>query len=130
MLRTLKIINNTNMKNISRLISTSSILKGKEYLPNEEWIERKNDYIKFGITKSAVEQMGELVYIEFEKEPEVKLTKGDEMATIESVKSAETLVVPFDCVLIENNNKLEDDLDIINLDAESNESWIVKLKEI
>ena len=120
----------TNTKNISRLISTSSILKNREYLPNEEWIERLNGHTKFGITKSAVEQMGELVYIEFEKEPEVKLTKGDEMATIESVKSVETLVAPFDCIILENNVKLEDDLEVINLDAESDNSWILKLKEI
>ena len=120
----------TNTKNISRFISTSNIFKNKEYLPNEEWIERKNDYTKFGITKNAVEQMGELVYLEFEKEPEEKLFQGDEMATIESVKSAETLVAPFDCIVLENNVKLEDDLEIINLDPESENSWILKLKEI
>lgn len=120
----------TNTKNISRFISTSNIFKNKEYLPNEEWIERKNDYTKFGITKNAVEQMGELVYLEFEKEPEVKLSQGDEMATIESVKSVETLVAPFDCIVLENNVKLEDDIEVINLDAESENSWILKLKEI
>ena len=38
----------TNTKNISRFISTTNILKGKDYLPNEEWIERGKDYINSG----------------------------------------------------------------------------------
>ena len=47
----------------------------------------------------------------------------------ESVKSVETLVAPFDCIVLENNVKLENDLEVINLDAESDNSWILKLKK-
>lgn len=111
-----------------RTLVTTPIRRAKEYLPNEEWIERTNSTTKFGVTKSAIEQMGEIVYIEFSAEPSQELKEGDDLVVIESVKSVQVLTAPFDCVLSENNVELENDLDPINTDGESENSWLVKLE--
>lgn len=115
---------------IIRNIYTSPLLKTKEYLPNEEWIKKSQSdkMTKFGVTRCAIEQMGEIVYIEYNAEPGDELLKGDDLVIIESVKSVQSILAPFDCVLIENNNNLEDDMDLINTDAESEDSWLVKLR--
>ena len=49
---------------------------------------------------------------------------------IESVKSVEMLKAPFDCILLENNEDLENNLDLLNTNSEGDDSWLVKLEEI
>jgi glycine cleavage system H protein len=117
-------------KMIIKNIYTSPFLQTKEYLPNEEWIDKSpsEKMIKFGVTRCAIEQMGEIVYIEFNAEPGEELNKGDDLVVIESVKSVQALTAPFDCVVSENNNSLEDDMSSINTNAESEDSWLVKFK--
>ncbi len=45
-------------------------------------------------------------------------------------KATATINAPFDCVVIENNNDLEENIDVINEDSEcENSSWFLKIKE-
>ena len=121
---------------LRRLTSTSKLVRqltilppklNREYLPNEEWINRNDNQVKFGITKSAVEQMGEIVFIEFNNEPGDFVSKSSELAVIESVKSVQVLEAPFDCVILENNVSLEECLEGLNEDPEN--TWILNLEE-
>lgn len=121
---------------LRRLTSTSKLVRqltilppklNREYLPNEEWINRNDNQVKFGITKSAVEQMGEIVFIEFNNEPGDFVSKTSELAVIESVKSVQILEAPFDCIILENNVSLEECLESLNEDPEN--TWILNLEE-
>lgn len=121
---------------LRRLTSTSKLVRQltilppksyREYLPNEEWINRNDNQVKFGITKGAVEQMGEIVFIEFNNEPGDFVSKTSELAVIESVKSVQVLEAPFDCVILENNVSLEECLESLNEDPEN--TWIFNLEE-
>jgi glycine cleavage system H protein len=106
------------------------ILNQKKYLPNEEWIYQNNNEIKFGITKEASEQMGEIVFMEFLFNEGDFISKDDEIAVIESVKSVQVLNAPFDCIVLENNSKLEDCLENLNENPECEDnSWLMKLEE-
>ena len=113
---------------LSRSLTKLPPLSNKIYLPNEEWLcENKN---KFGITSGAVEQMGEIVFLEYNCNPGDFLAKDTEMAVIESVKSVQVLNTPFDCIVMENNNNLEECLDSLNENPECEEnSWIIKLEK-
>ena len=125
-----KILKPTIITNV-RAISNTRIFKEKEYLPNEEWIVRENNIIKLGVTKNAIEQMGELVYIDFNFETNDIVEIEEEIINIESVKSVESISSPFNCKILENNSDLMDDLDIINNDPECEEkSWLIKLAEV
>ena len=58
------------------------------------------------------------------------LEKGDEPVSIESVKAVNGLVVPFDCILVENNENHLDNLENLNENPECEEnSWIIKVKK-
>ena len=106
------------------------ILNQKKYLPNEEWTFENDNEIKFGITKEASEQMGEIVFMEFLSMEGDFVAKDSEIASIESVKSVQILNAPFDCIVLENNRELEECLDCLNENPECEEnSWIVKLEE-
>lgn len=111
-----------------RTISTSKVLKKKIYTPTEEWILHTVESTQIGISKTAQEQLGELVYIDFSNKKGDIIKKDEELVTIESVKATESINAPFDCVLLDNNLSLEENLDEINQNPE--DTWIVKVDEI
>ena len=114
-----------------RTISTNKILREKEYLPNEEWISSTNNITKLGITKNAIEQMGEIVYVDYTLENNEVVSKDDEIVVIESVKATESILAPFDCKIIENNLELVENLDYLNENSECEDnSWILKLEKL
>ena len=56
----------------------SKVLKrNKTYLPNNEWLSEKNGVYKIGIDKQGAEKMGELVYIDYNNNPQ-DIVKQDE----------------------------------------------------
>ena len=78
-----------------------------------------------------VEQMGELVYIDFNFETDDIVKKDEELINIESVKSVEAICAPFDCKIIENNDNIMDDIDFVNEIPEcENNSWLIKFIEV
>jgi glycine cleavage system H protein len=110
--------------------ATSKLLNVKEYTDTEEWVLHTPKYIKIGLSKSAVEQLGTLVFIDYTNEPGDILEKGDESVSIESVKAVAGVNIPFDCELLENNEVHLDDLDKLNENPECEEnSWIIKVKK-
>lgn len=120
----------SHLNNI-RSISTNKILREKEYLPNEEWISSTNNITKLGITKNAIEQMGEIVYVDYTLENNDIVSKDDEIVVIESVKATESVFAPFDCKIIENNLELVENLDYLNENSECEDnSWILKLEKL
>ncbi len=109
---------------------TSKLLNVKEYTDTEEWFIQTPEYTKIGLSKSAIEQLGTLVFIDYTNEPGDIFEKGDEAVSIESVKAVNGLVIPFNCELLENNEVHLDDLDMLNENPECEEnSWIIKVKK-
>ena len=109
---------------------TKTLPNKKEYTESQEWLLNTSEYTKIGLSKSAVEQLGELVFIEYVNEPGDILEQGDEPVSIESVKAVAGVNIPFDCELLENNEVHIDDLDHLNENPECEEnSWIIKVKK-
>ena len=101
------------------------------YTKNEEWIDKINKSYEMGITKSALQQLGELVYIEYQMDINTKIKKDEEMVIFESVKATESILAPFDCKIIENNLELVENLDYLNENSECEDnSWILKLEKL
>ncbi len=127
----LRIIREIRFNNPIRTLYTSNIIKNKIYTDTEEWIWSSKKQIKIGITQNALDLMGELVFIEYPNLPGDKINKSEELVIIESVKSTNSIYAPFNCKIIDNNEKLCDDFDLINNNPECiDKSWFVKIKEI
>lgn len=125
-----KINNIRNMNNI-RNINTTRYLQNRIVNDSEEWFIEHKDYTLVGITQKAIEEMNEIVYLDFEVEKQSKVVKDDEIVTLESIKSVESIRAPYDCIILDTNNNLEDNLDVLNNNPDSEtESWIVKLRKI
>ena len=102
--------------------------KELRYLESHEWARREDgsNIVTVGITDFAVEQLGDIVYIEL---PIVgaKVQKEKELCTIESVKAASDLYSPVSGEVVEVNESLADDFDIFKTEAYG-DGWIAKIK--
>tara|TARA_B100000700_G_C14220512_1_gene479064 strand:- start:7 stop:354 length:348 start_codon:yes stop_codon:yes gene_type:complete len=106
---------------------SAALYNKRVYTDTDEWIHHTNGgEAQIGITANAVEQLNEVVYIEYQLEPGDKAEKGDDLVLIESVKATEAIQAPFDMVLVQNNESLEECLDALNEKPE--EAWLVKVE--
>jgi glycine cleavage system H protein len=97
------------------------------YSKDHEWAKDKGDgTIIVGITDYAQEMLTDIVFVEL---PQIgkKVTKGDAVAVVESVKSVSDVYAPISGEVIAVNNKLEDEPALINQDA-FGEGWIAILR--
>jgi glycine cleavage system H protein len=100
--------------------------KDLRFAPTHEWAKLEGSTCTVGITKFAVDQLTDVVYIEL---PDVgdHVFAGEDFGEIESVKSVNDLYSPCDGEVIAVNKKLEDDPTIINKDPYG-EGWMIKIK--
>ncbi len=79
-----------------------------------------------GISDFAQSQLGDIVYVEL---PAVgaKINKGEQLATVESVKSANEVYAPVSGEVVEVNSDLENAPASVNEDP-LGKGWFVKLR--
>lgn len=97
-----------------------------KYTEDHEWLNVADGIATVGITNHAVEQLGDLVFVDL---PTVgaQLAKGDAAATVESVKAASDVYCPLDGEIVEVNEAIVNDPSIVNSDAQG-AGWFFKLK--
>lgn len=98
-----------------------------KYSETHEWVRADNgDVVTVGISDYAQLEMTELVYIEL---PEVGRTfnAGDEVAVVESVKSASDIYAPVSGEIVEVNEKLADEPSTVN-NSPFDDGWLFKIK--
>ena len=96
------------------------------YSKDHEWIKIENNVGTVGISSHAIEQLGEIVFIEL---PEIskEVSKGDAIAIFESVKAASDIYTPVSGKILEVNDNLTNDLSPI-IPEKASDSWIFKIQ--
>lgn len=109
-----------------------SNLSKKIYTPTHEWILECEKYKKIGISNEAVNQLNEIIYLEYncEKGDNIEDEDQSELIVIESVKAVAHVNLPENSTIYELNHNLIDNLDQLNNDPECEDnSWIVKIEK-
>ena len=85
------------------------------YTENHEWVkdEGENNIAKVGITDYAQENLTDIVYVEL-PETGQDLKKGENLGSVESVKSVSEISSPISGKVKEINEKLNDEPELIN----------------
>lgn len=97
-----------------------------KYTDGHEWIRVEGDKAIIGITDYAQTKLTDIVYVEFgDTEREVK--KGDELGTVESVKTVSEIYAPLSGVVQEYNNELEDSPQLMN-EEPYGKGWFAVIK--
>ena len=99
-----------------------------KYAKTHEWALREDgsDIVTVGLSDFAVEQLGDIVYLEL---PDIgdKVTKESELCALESVKAASDLYAPVTGDIVAVNENLTENLELFKSDAYG-QAWIVKIK--
>ena len=95
------------------------------YTEDHEWVEVDGDIGTVGISEYAQSQLGDIVFVETPDEGK-ELTKGDDVAVVESVKAASDVYSPVSGVVLEGNPALADTPEMVNEDPEG-DGWFFKL---
>lgn len=97
-----------------------------KFTEDHEWLRVEGDIATVGITQHAVEQLGDLVFVELPKVG-AALGKGGSAATVESVKAASDVYCPLDGEIVAVNEAIAADPSLVNADPQG-EGWFFRLK--
>lgn len=86
------------------------------YTKTDEWVLIEGNKAKIGISKSASEQLGDIVFLELPTVGE-EFSKDDTFGVVESVKAASDLYMPIGGKVVSVNEKLVDAPEVLNEDA-------------
>lgn len=98
----------------------------RRYLPSHEWAKKEGDEIVVGISDFAQHELSDVVYVEL---PQVgdEFQKGDQFATVESVKAASDVYIPVSGRIVAVNEALEDSPQLVNEDP-FGEGWFARVQ--
>lgn len=98
----------------------------ERFTKDHEYLRIDGDTATIGITTHAQGQLGDIVFVEL---PEVgrKVTAGEAVAVVESVKAASDVFAPLAGEVVAINQELVENPALVNEDAEGR-AWFIKLK--
>ena len=94
----------------------ANFAEGLYYSQTHEWIRVEGDLASLGISDFAQSELGDLVYAEAVPVGR-KVTKGQAVGAVESVKMASDIYTPVSGEVVESNATLGDTPEAINEDA-------------
>ena len=96
-----------------------------KYTKDHECIRVEGEVAYVGITDFAQSELGEIVFVENEKEGET-IAANEVFGSIEAVKTVSDLCMPVTGEIIEVNAALEDAPELVNNDPYG-EGWMIKI---
>ncbi len=97
------------------------------YTEADEWVKAEGKNATIGITDYAQDQLSDVVYVEFIVSPGDTVSKGQQIATIESVKAAADVNSPVSGVVTAVNDALPQSPELVNKDP-FGQAWMVKVE--
>jgi glycine cleavage system H protein len=103
-----------------------NIPQDRQYTPSDEWVAVEAAAATLGISDYAQDQLSDIVYLEIVVSAGEAVSKGDAIATVESVKAAADIYTPVSGTITAVNADLADTPELINTDPYG-AAWMVKL---
>jgi glycine cleavage system H protein len=96
------------------------------YTKDHEWARVEGKTATIGITKFAVDQLGDITMVELPKEGAV-IRKGEVFGTVESVKAVSDIYAPLSGKVTKVNDVLENSPEYLNQDP-YDEGWMIQVE--
>ncbi len=97
-----------------------------KYTREHEWARVEGKVVTIGITRYAVEQLGDITQVDLPKEGET-VRKNDVVGTVESVKAVSDVFAPLSGKVVKVNSPLGDSPEYLS-DDPYDEGWMVQLE--
>lgn len=102
------------------------IPEGLHYHTEHEWIRMEHQIGVLGITHFAQDSLGDIVYLELPKVG-TEVRQGQEIAEVESTKTASPVYAPVSGKILAVNGELKDRPELVNQDPYG-KGWIAKIQ--
>lgn len=96
------------------------------YTKSHEWIKVEGNRVRLGITEHAQGELGDIVFVELPSAG-TAIQKGENLATVESVKAVGDVSTPVSGKVIEINSALESSPETINASPHA-DGWLVLIE--
>jgi glycine cleavage system H protein len=96
------------------------------YTKEHEWARIRGNVAQIGITRFAVEQLGDVTQLELPREGE-SVKKDEVFGTVESVKAVSDLFAPVTGKVVKVNTPLNDTPEAVNEDP-YDEGWLIEIE--
>lgn len=100
----------------------------KYYTEDHVWVEIRGDEATVGMSQYAIDELGEINYIELPLEDEDVIV-GEDIGLLESLQDSHSIYAPLSGTIIAVNEELENDPDLI-CNSPEDKGWICKLNNI
>lgn len=97
------------------------------YTNDHEWARADGAKVQVGITRHAVEQLGDITLVNIDVKVGAKIAAGKAFGTVESVKAVSDLFAPVAGTIVEINPALNNNPEIINDDPYT-AGWMVSVE--
>ncbi len=96
------------------------------YTQTHEWAFRESGKVTVGLTAHAIEQLGDIVFLELPKVG-AAVKQGAAFGVIESVKAASDIYAPVSGKVVEVNEALPGALDLFKSDPYG-KAWLIRVE--
>jgi glycine cleavage system H protein len=107
-------------------VPVNDIPEDLRYTKEHEWARVQGSVAQIGITRFAVEQLGDVTQLELPKQGEA-VSKDEVFGTVESVKAVSDLFAPVSGKVAKVNGSLHDKPEIINEDPYK-AGWLIEIE--
>ena len=99
----------------------------KYYSEDHIWVEIRGEEATVGISQYAVDELGEIEYIELPVEDEDVIV-GEDIGLLESAANSQSIYAPISGTIIAVNEELADAPEMLNSDPYG--AWIIKVEGV
>jgi len=97
------------------------------YIATHQWARQEPDgLVTVGVTDFAQESLGDVIFVEL-PDPEMEIAAEQDVAVVESVKSASDVYSPLAGTVVEVNDELEENPELLNEDPYG-EGWLFRVR--
>ena len=107
-------------------MSNDDFPDGLRFTKEHEWARVEGKLATIGITRFAVEQLGDITQVDLPKEGET-VKKDDVFGTVESVKAVSDLFAPCTGKVVKVNSPLADSPEYVN-EEPYDEGWLIQVE--
>jgi len=93
------------------------------YHEGHAWVRQEGDELTIGLTQYAVDEMGEIIFVELPEEG-AEVERDEPYGSVESAKAVEDLVAPVSGEVVRRNDSVLDAPETINEDCYG-EGWLI-----
>ncbi|THE63177.1 glycine cleavage system protein GcvH [Salinadaptatus halalkaliphilus] len=97
-----------------------------QYAASHEWVDRRDEVVRIGITDFAQDELGDIVFVELPAEGDT-VDRDEAFGLVESIKAISDVYAPVAGTVVEINTAVREQPELIN-EHPFEDGWLIELE--